>query len=226
MQLIFPPPPTDPPPGLTLIRFLGKGKSGYSYLGEYHHRQVVFKAMHHEEVSYYHFTQPKTILEENSYTTLCEVGIPVPRMLECNHQRQYLIKEFIDGKVVPELLPEQPVERVWLTTLLQWERSLASVGLNIDYFPANFVVSQHKLWYVDYEHNPWSDEYNFRNWGIWYWLNREGFNTFTQTGDASAINHPGTGKPLTPTHLVSIRNHVVDDFDAGDRSNTPTPLFK
>jgi hypothetical protein len=46
---------------------------------------------------------------------------------------------------------------------------LYSNGLNIDYYPTNFVVEQDRLYYVDYECNPYSDQWNFENWGKQYW---------------------------------------------------------
>ena len=42
-------------------------------------------------------------------------------------------------------------------------------GINIDYFPTNFIEKDGILYYVDYECNPYSDEWNFENWGIKYW---------------------------------------------------------
>ena len=42
-------------------------------------------------------------------------------------------------------------------------------GINIDYFPTNFVVRDSLIWYVDYECNPYCEEWNFENWGIRYW---------------------------------------------------------
>jgi XTP/dITP diphosphohydrolase len=42
-------------------------------------------------------------------------------------------------------------------------------GLNIDYFPTNFVVRDQQLFYIDYECNPYMDQWNFENWGILYW---------------------------------------------------------
>ena len=44
-----------------------------------------------------------------------------------------------------------------------------TAGLNIDYFPTNFVVRDGLLWYVDYECNAYMDEWSFENWGIRYW---------------------------------------------------------
>ena len=41
-------------------------------------------------------------------------------------------------------------------------------GLNIDYFPTNFVVKDNLIYYVDYECNQYMDEWNFENWGIKY----------------------------------------------------------
>ena len=42
-------------------------------------------------------------------------------------------------------------------------------GLNIDYFPTNFVVHEGLLWYVDYECNGYMDEWSFERWGVRYW---------------------------------------------------------
>ena len=44
-----------------------------------------------------------------------------------------------------------------------------AAGLNIDYFPANFVVQDGLIYYVDYECNDYMDQWNFENWGIKYW---------------------------------------------------------
>ena len=46
---------------------------------------------------------------------------------------------------------------------------LYAAHLNIDYYPTNFVVNCGKLYYIDYECNAYSDEWNFENWGIKYW---------------------------------------------------------
>lgn len=40
---------------------------------------------------------------------------------------------------------------------------LKSLGLNIDYFPDNFVVSDNTLYYVDYEHNVYDEAWNLIN---------------------------------------------------------------
>ena len=44
-----------------------------------------------------------------------------------------------------------------------------AAGLNIDYFPTNFVIRDNLIWYVDYECNDYSEKWNFENWGIRYW---------------------------------------------------------
>lgn len=42
-------------------------------------------------------------------------------------------------------------------------------GLNIDYFPTNFVESGGLLYYIDYECNGYTDEWSFDNRGVKYW---------------------------------------------------------
>jgi GNAT superfamily N-acetyltransferase len=44
-----------------------------------------------------------------------------------------------------------------------------AAGLNIDYYPTNFVVHNGLLWYVDYECNDYSEQWDFEHWGIQYW---------------------------------------------------------
>jgi hypothetical protein len=48
-------------------------------------------------------------------------------------------------------------------------------GLNIDYFPTNFVVCNELLYYVDYECNPYDPQWNFENWGNDYWWKSPAF---------------------------------------------------
>ena len=48
-------------------------------------------------------------------------------------------------------------------------------GLNIDYFPTNFVVYNDEIYYVDYECNLYMEEWSFENWGIKYWSKTEDF---------------------------------------------------
>ena len=48
-------------------------------------------------------------------------------------------------------------------------RCLYPAGLNIDYFPTNFVVRDGRLWYIDYECNPYDRQWDFEHWGIRYW---------------------------------------------------------
>lgn len=35
--------------------------------------------------------------------------------------------------------------------------------INIDYFPTNFIVQNDELYYIDYECNEYSGEWNFEN---------------------------------------------------------------
>lgn len=51
-------------------------------------------------------------------------------------------------------------------------------GLNIDYFPTNFVVHNNLLYYIDYECNGYTDEWNFDNWGIKYWSRTQEFEDY------------------------------------------------
>ena len=75
----------------------------------------------------------------------------------------------------------QPGTAITLDSSLTLENAAAqakAAGLNIDYFPTNFVVHQDQIWYVDYECNEYSEEWNFENWGIQYWHRSEAFEAY------------------------------------------------
>ena len=48
-------------------------------------------------------------------------------------------------------------------------RKLYSAGLNIDYFPTNFIPRDGILYYIDYECNPYDPKWDFEHWGKAYW---------------------------------------------------------
>ena len=46
---------------------------------------------------------------------------------------------------------------------------LYPAGLNIDYYPTNFVPCDGMLYYIDYECNAYMEEWDFAHWGAQYW---------------------------------------------------------
>ena len=63
-----------------IIKLLGKGKGGYSYLAEKDGNQYVLKQIHHEPCSYYTFGN-KIEAERNDYQRLLNAGIRIPKMV-------------------------------------------------------------------------------------------------------------------------------------------------
>ena len=47
--------------------------------------------------------------------------------------------------------------------------ALRRAGLNIDWFPTNFIPWEGTLWYVDYECNDYMEQWDFPHWGRTYW---------------------------------------------------------
>ena len=159
---------------------LGHGKGGYSYLAQADGKQFVVKQIHHEPCNYYSFGN-KIEAECRDYERMLAAGIRIPRMVAVDMDRERIVKEYISGKTVFELvrdcLPVQPyVEQVREMAALA-----KAAGLNIDYFPTNFVVQDGLIWYVDYECNAYMDAWNFENWGIKYWSRTPEFEDYLRT---------------------------------------------
>ena len=72
-----------------------------------------------------------------------------------------------------ELLNEGRIEPDWLKQVQAMCERLYPAGLNIDYYPTNFVPRDGILYYIDYECNTYMAEWDFAHWGIQYWTAQE-----------------------------------------------------
>lgn len=151
-----------------VIRLLGKGKGGYSYLVERDGERFVLKQIHHEPCDYYQFGN-KLESELRDYERLCSVGIRMPKMLDVDVQGERILKEFIDGSTIFELVQRSEMRKTYIDQVKEMCNLLYPAGLNIDYYPTNFIPQNGILYYIDYECNSYSDEWNFENWGSKYW---------------------------------------------------------
>ena len=149
-------------------RLLGKGKGGYSYLVHDDAGQYVLKQIHHEPCSYYQFGD-KLASELRDYDTLRAVGIPLPRLLDVDRDQERILKEYIEGDTIWEKVERDAMEQSYFDQVNAMCALLYPAGLNIDYFPTNFVVQKGQLFYIDYECNGYMHEWNFENWGSKYW---------------------------------------------------------
>ena len=162
-----------------ILRLLGHGKGGYSYLARAGAELAVLKQIHHEPCDYYTFGN-KIEAEQRDYARLLRAGIHVPRMLAVDTEAERIVKEYIEGPTVFDLvLAGQSVEP-YLAQARQMAAQAKAAGLNIDYFPTNFVAREGVIWYVDYECNAYMEEWNFENWGVKYWSRTPEFEAYLQ----------------------------------------------
>ena len=152
----------------SVIKLLGHGKGGYSYLVEKDGEYFVLKQIHHEPCDYYTFGN-KIEAEQNDYQKLLAAKIRIPKMIDIDIENERIIKEYIEGPTVFELV-EKDEACAKLFELVRIEAEKAkNAGLNIDYFPTNFILNGENLYYVDYECNPYDEKWDFEHWGIKYW---------------------------------------------------------
>ena len=162
-----------------ILRLLGHGKGGYSYLAEAEGQQVVIKQIHHEPCTYYTFGN-KIEAERRDYERLQAAGIRIPRMLAIETESERIVKEYIDGPTVFERIRDGGSAAPWLAQVRDMAERAKAAGLNIDYFPTNFVVRDGLIWYVDYECNEYMDEWSFEAWGIRYWSRTPEFEAYLE----------------------------------------------
>ena len=152
-----------------IVRLLGKGKGGYSYLGIFEGAYVVVKKIHHEPCSYYQFGN-KIEAESNDYKRLLETGIKIPKLIEIDYQNEIVVKEYIEGPTIEELKKENKIKKTYIDQVKEMERLCMLKNLNIDYYPTNFIVNENdQIFYIDYECNIYDSKWNYDNWAKQYW---------------------------------------------------------
>ena len=157
-----------------LIKLLGKGKGGYSYLVENNKKYYVIKQVHHEPCNYYQFGN-KLEAEINDYQRLLKTGINIPKLIEVDYENERILKEYIEGPTIYDLVKDNLMKQHYIDIVKKMAISCYNLNLNIDYYPTNFIVKNNDLFYIDYECNTYDNRWNFENWGIKYWSKTEEF---------------------------------------------------
>ncbi len=151
-----------------ILMLLGKGKGGYSYLASDGSQKYVLKQIHHELCDYYQFGN-KIEAEINDYNRLMKIGIKIPTLIDVDIKNECILKEFIDGDTIYELVLQDKMIPAYIDQLQSMCVLLYGAHTNIDYFPTNFVVQNGEIYYINFECNEYMEEWNFENWGIKYW---------------------------------------------------------
>ncbi len=149
-------------------RLLGKGKGGYSYLVTRDGAPYTLKQIHHEPCDYYTFGD-KLQSERDAYEHLHALGIPLPELLDVDIPNERILKEYIPGPTIYDLVKADTMEPDYFRQMEAMCHVLYAAGTNIDYFPTNFVVRNGRLIYIDYECNAYMQQWDFEHWGIKYW---------------------------------------------------------
>lgn len=171
----------------TVKQLLGKGKSAYSWLCESGLEKIVLKQIHDEPCPYYAFSD-KFEAEMEAYRKLWWMQMPAPEMLGYDEEKKWIFKEYIHGQEATRVIANDELKEDHFRQLFAMAKRAKDAGFNLDYFPANFIISCKTLYYIDYETNPYDDAWNLKNWGLYYWVNNEGMKKFLDTGDAGFIN--------------------------------------
>ncbi|MBE6072203.1 MAG: hypothetical protein E7208_09615 [Clostridium butyricum] len=160
-----------------IIKLLGKGKGGYCYLASDGSKEYVVKKIHHEPCSYYKFGN-KLESELNDYKRLKNIGIIMPEMYDIDVENEHILKEYIEGDTIFDMVKADIDVSEYVKQVEKMCKKLYAANTNIDYFPTNFIPSNGILYYVDYECNDYMEEWNFENWGIYYWSKTKEFTDY------------------------------------------------
>ena len=151
-----------------VIRLLGKGKGGYSYLVSDGSQEFVLKQIHHEPCDYYTFGD-KLASELRDYEKLKMIGIPMPLLLDADREQERILKEYIHGDTIDRMVLTDSMVPAYYDQIHSMCKALYAANTNIDYYPTNFVVRDGILYYIDFECNDYMEQWDFAHWGIKFW---------------------------------------------------------
>lgn len=166
---------------------LGKGKGGYTYKAWSERGVFAVKRIHYEDCGFYAFPEDKLKKELEDYDRLKSLGIRTPELIAFDLDRQILVKEFIPGETAAQWIAAGEASDELILEIFEMTDALYPEKLNIDYFPANFMRKNGKLFYVDYELSDYSREWDFERWGIWFYANQKGFEAYLRSGDQKYV---------------------------------------
>lgn len=201
-----------------IIKLLGKGKGGYSYLVTDGSENYVVKKIHHEPCSYYSFGN-KLQSEISDYKRLKDIGIELPEMYDVDVAREHILKQYIDGDTILDMVKNNIDVSKYIDILKNMCKKLYAANTNIDYFPTNFVPEGDKLFYVDYECNDYIEEWNFENWGIFYWSKTQEFISYINKETVKTFFIEGYENHNYDKLMKIVAEDYFDHSPAGARGN-------
>ena len=122
-----------------IVKLLGHGKGGYSYLAEREGKFYVLKQIHHEPCEYYSFGN-KIEAEQNDYNRLLQTGIRIPRMLDIDVANERILKSILTMNVTITWM-NGILKIGGLSTGLR-QRNLLIIWSSISYVTQDFVQSK------------------------------------------------------------------------------------
>ena len=124
-----------------IIKLLGKGKSGYSYLACCEDVFYTLKKIHHEPCDYYTFTN-KIESELRDYQTLSKLNILMPELIDVDKENEIIVKEYLTGKTVLEKISADEDISLELKLIKEIAEHLKTIILILTIIP---VISFYKV---------------------------------------------------------------------------------
>lgn len=190
---------------------IGEGKSAVSSLYESKNKKrVTLKSYIQTEQNKIPLTNAVEF-EIVSYERMKTSEINTPKLIGFNKDKLFLVKEYIDGPVMIDYVAEGKITDILFQKMFEIHYKLKKAGFHVDYYPANFILAEDCMYCIDYEAHFYNSEWDFINWGIYYWLNTKGIKEYLITKNPDLINKPGTFKPHD-TEFIDERNKLLHLF--------------
>jgi tRNA A-37 threonylcarbamoyl transferase component Bud32 len=145
-----------------IIKQIGKGQAGYSYLAKNNNSYFVIKEFY-DDNNLKDNIQRNYNKEIEAYYILSDIGINIPKIIFKNDLEYYYIKEYIEGNTLAYIVAKEMLSEKHIIQILKMCEKIYSKNLMLDYFPTNFIENNDILYYIDFGCEKYSDDWNFEN---------------------------------------------------------------
>lgn len=94
----------------------------------------------------------------------------MPKLLAVDYQNERLLKEYIEGPTIEELVKTRQMKDNYFDQKMALSALCKKHNINIDYYSTNIIVSNDFLYYIDYEYNDYDEKWDYDHWGLQFWL--------------------------------------------------------
>lgn len=169
-----------------IIKPLKKTQSCYTYLAERDNKKYILRNIFHDEREYLTLEDKFNDIGK-SFEKFEKSGLNVAKLVDIDLFSQCIVTEYIDGDSALDLIINKSLDEKYIYQMLDLQPKIIKNEFNINYFPENFIIANDTIYYIDLECKEYDKSFNFKNYGIYFWIYNRRLKKYNKTKDINKV---------------------------------------